>query len=213
MDAVHEGRVVPHLGRHRAEQVADPLLVLHVHVEVADHHDAAVGPDALLAAAELAGLHVSLHDVDAVLLVEGDARDLVEADHVVLADQPRWPFAMLTNIRATVALPPRHEVRVGRDLLEQVALARAARPKFDHVVVVLDERHHAQQQHIPRAWAQRCGSKPDAAQQEVLPLGGRELVRGPSMILSSMPRVESWIGRTAFDLERPPPFSWAIVAS
>ena len=42
-------RVVPHLRRHRAEQVADPLLVLHVHVEVADHHDAAVGADALLA--------------------------------------------------------------------------------------------------------------------------------------------------------------------
>ena len=56
-------------------------------------HDAAVGADALLAAAELAGLHVALHDVDAVLLVEGDAGDLVEADHVVLADQAalaRW---------------------------------------------------------------------------------------------------------------------------
>ena len=33
------------------------------------------------------GLHVPLHDVHAVLLVEGDAGDLVEADHVVLADQ------------------------------------------------------------------------------------------------------------------------------
>ena len=41
-----------------------------------------------LPAAELAGLHVALHDVDAVLLVEGDAGDLVEADDVVLADQP-----------------------------------------------------------------------------------------------------------------------------
>ena len=49
VDAVHERGVVAHLGRQRAEQVADPLLVLHVHVEVADHHDAAVGADALLA--------------------------------------------------------------------------------------------------------------------------------------------------------------------
>ena len=60
----------------------------NIDVEVADHHDRAIGPDALLAAAELPGLHVALHDVDAVLLVEGDAGDLVEADDVVLADQP-----------------------------------------------------------------------------------------------------------------------------
>ena len=42
VDAVHERRVVAHLRRQRAEQMADPLLLLHVHVEVADHHDAAV---------------------------------------------------------------------------------------------------------------------------------------------------------------------------
>ena len=93
MDAVHQRRVIPHFRRHRAEQVANPLLVLHVHVEVADHDDAAVGPDALLAPAEFAGLHVALHDVHAVLLVEGDAGNFVEADHVVLADQAplaRW---------------------------------------------------------------------------------------------------------------------------
>ena len=106
MDAVHERRVVAHLRRQRAEQMTDPLLVLDIDVEVADHDDAAVGADALRPRLELAGLHVALHDVDAVLLIEGDAGDLVEADDVVLADQPRWPFAMLTNIRATVALPP-----------------------------------------------------------------------------------------------------------
>jgi hypothetical protein len=47
MDAVHERGVVPHLRRKRTEQVADPLLVLDVHIEVADEHDAAVRPDAL----------------------------------------------------------------------------------------------------------------------------------------------------------------------
>ena len=51
----------------------------NVDVEVADHDDAAIGADALLAPAELAGLHVALHDVDAILLVERDAGDLVES--------------------------------------------------------------------------------------------------------------------------------------
>ncbi len=88
VDAVHQRRVIAHLGRHGTEQVADPLLVLHIHVEVADHHDRPVGADALLAPAEFPGFHVPLHDVDAVLLVEGDAGHFVEADHVVLAYQP-----------------------------------------------------------------------------------------------------------------------------
>ena len=91
VEAVHEGRVVAHLRRQRAQQMADPLLLLDVHVEVADHDEAAVGADVLLAAAELAGRHVALHDVDAVLLIERDARYLVEADHVVLADQAALP--------------------------------------------------------------------------------------------------------------------------
>lgn len=86
--------------------MTNPLLVLDVHLEVADHDDPAVGPDALFSAAELGGLHVALYDVDAVLLVEGDTGDLVEANDIVLADESRWPVALFTNMRATVALPP-----------------------------------------------------------------------------------------------------------
>ena len=73
VDAVHESSVITHLGRQRAEEMTDPLLVLHIHFEVANHDDAAIGANALLSAAELAGLHVSLHDIHAILLVEGDA--------------------------------------------------------------------------------------------------------------------------------------------
>ncbi len=73
VDPVHERRVVAHLLRQWPEQVALAELVVDVDVEVADHDDAAVGADALLAAAELAGLHVALEDVDAVLAVEGHA--------------------------------------------------------------------------------------------------------------------------------------------
>src|SRR4051812_34654160 len=88
MDAIHERGIVAHLGWKRTEQVADTLLVHHVYLEVPHQHDAAAGPDALAAAAELARLHVAFHDVDAVLLVERDSRDLVEADDVILGDEP-----------------------------------------------------------------------------------------------------------------------------
>ena len=145
MNAIHEGRVVAHLRRQRAQQMSDPLLLLDIDVEVADHDDAAVGADVLLAAAELARRHVALHDVDAVLLVEGDAGHLVEADDVVLADQAALAGRVVHEHLGDRRLAAGNQVRVGRDLLEQMALAGAAWPEFDEVVVPLDERHHAQQ--------------------------------------------------------------------
>src|ERR1039458_201151 len=87
VQTIHEGSVVPHLRRQRAQQMADALLLLDVNIEIADHHDPAVCPDILFAAAELAGGHVALHNIDAVLLIEGDAGDLVKADDIVLAHQ------------------------------------------------------------------------------------------------------------------------------
>ena len=84
MDPIHEGRIVSHFGRKRAKKMSDSLLVLYVHIEVSYHHHRSLGGDKIFTPAELAGFHVALHDVDAVLLVEGDAGNLVEADDVVL---------------------------------------------------------------------------------------------------------------------------------
>ena len=134
-------------GGNGTEEMSDPLLVLHVHIEVADHDDAAVGPDTLLAAAEFPRLHVPLHDVDAVLLIEGDARDLVEADHIVLAHQA--PLAGACSQTSWPRSPCRpRQVGIWRDLLKEVALAGSAWPELHHVVVALDERNHAQDEHV-----------------------------------------------------------------
>jgi len=35
----------------------------------------------------MAGGHVAFHDIDSVLLIEGDAGDLVKTDDIVLADE------------------------------------------------------------------------------------------------------------------------------
>ena len=61
---------------------------------------------------------------------------------------------------------------VGGDLLEKVALAGAARAKLDHVVVVLDERHHPQDQNVDVPLGHRIGLKAHAPQQKSLPIGG-----------------------------------------
>ncbi len=121
----------------------DPLLVLHVDVKVADHDDTAIGANALLAAAELGRLHVALHDVDAVFLVKGDAGDFVEAHDVVLAHESALACGHVDEHACDGGLAARYQVRVGRDLLKQVAFARPAWSQFDHVVVAFHKGHHA----------------------------------------------------------------------
>jgi hypothetical protein len=169
-----EGRVVAHLLRERAQQVPDALLLLHVYLEVSHHHDPALGADALLAATELAGGHVALHDIDAVLLVEGDSRNLIEAHDVVLADQPALAVRHVDEHLGERGLAAREEVGVGRDLLVDMALTGSARAELDQVVVSLHERNHAQQDDPLRALIERLGLQADGADQEVAPLLGRQ---------------------------------------
>lgn len=83
--------VVAHFRRQWAQQMSNPLLLLDVHIEIADHHEAAVGANVFFAAAELSRRHVALHDVYAVFFIERDTRYLVKADHVVLTYQPPLP--------------------------------------------------------------------------------------------------------------------------
>ena len=115
-----ERRVVAHLFRHRTKQMTTAKLVGNVYLEIADHNDSTIGPDALLASTELTRLHVTLENVDAFLRVEGDARHLVEADDVVLCDEPTAPRGVVHEHVGDRRLATRHKMGIWRDLLEQV---------------------------------------------------------------------------------------------
>ena len=149
--------------------------MLQIQIQVADHDDAALGADAVLAAGELAGLHVALEDVHTVLLVEGDAGDFIEAHQIVLTDQPALAGGVVDEHFGHRGLAAGDQVGVGGDLLKQMALAGAARPQLHQVVVSLHEGRHANQRDQLRPWRQRLRRQPDAAQQEALPLIGAEL--------------------------------------
>jgi hypothetical protein len=155
MDPVHECGVVAHLGRQCPEQMADALLVLYIDLEIPDQYDRTVGADALATARELAALHVPLHDVDAVALIERDAGNLVEADHVVLTDQAALAVRHVNEHPCHGGFAAGNEMCVRGYLLEEMAFAGPARPQLHHVVVPLDERDHAQQGHIAGARGQR----------------------------------------------------------
>src|ERR1035441_5986574 len=118
MDTIHERCVVSHFGRKRPEEVPDPLLMLDIDVEIPDQHNAAIGPDAFLASAKFAGLHVAFHNVDTVLLVEGDARDLVETDNVILTNKAALPCCVIHKHPRHGCLTAGDQMRIGRYLLE-----------------------------------------------------------------------------------------------
>src|SRR5665213_2092351 len=87
MEPIHECRVVTHLWRHRGQEVPDPLLLLDIDVEVTHHDQTAISPDVFFPTAELARGHVAFHNVHTVLLIEGDTRNLVETNYVILTDE------------------------------------------------------------------------------------------------------------------------------
>lgn len=64
---------------------------------------------------------------------------------------------------------------VGGNLLEEVALARPARAKFDQIVVALHEGDHAQERRVLGAGAKRGGLQADTAQEEVFPFARGKL--------------------------------------
>ena len=138
------------------------LLLLHVHIEDCQPSRCPPSrPNVLLAAAELAGRHVALHDVDAVLLIEGNPGDLVEADHVVLANQSSLPRRVIDEHLRDGRLAAGDQMRIRRDLLEKMALAGAAWTQFHQVVVPLHERNHAKQRHSLRSLSPSAdGSRP-----------------------------------------------------
>src|ERR1039458_4955805 len=160
--------------------MTNPLLVLNVHVEIAPHHKAATGADTLLPAAELTGFHVTLHDVHAILLVEGYAGDFIEADHVVLANQSALAVGIVDEHARDRRFASGDQVGIRRYLLEQVTLAGASRAKLHHVVIALHERNHAQQHHVPGTGRELLRLHADAANQETLPLLGGEFL--PALI-------------------------------
>src|ERR1035437_4453943 len=154
--------------------MANPLLLFHVYVEVAYHHDAARRPDALFATRELAGGHVTFEDVHAVLLVERDARHLIEANHVVETHESPLATGHVYEHLRDRRLAARYQVRVRRNLLVQVALGRTGWAEFYEVVIPLDERDHTQEPHHLRPVRQRLRLHADRAKEEVLPFGRGE---------------------------------------
>src|SRR4051812_3521417 len=108
----------------------DALLLLDFNVQIANHDNTTLGTDVLFGAAELPRGHVSLHDVDAILLVEGNAGHLIEAHHVVLTDEATLATCIVNKHLGDCCLASRYQMGVGRNLLEQMALTRPPRPEF-----------------------------------------------------------------------------------
>ena len=96
--------------------------------------------DGLLAALEGARLAVGLHRRDDLLRHLLQVGDLVESDDIPDLNHALLPAAHVAEEIGDGGRPGQQR-RVGRDLLHDVALARAARAELDQVVVALRKRN------------------------------------------------------------------------
>src|SRR5690349_11267707 len=114
--------------------MAHTLLLLDIDIEIADHHNPALSPDILFRAAKLARGHITLHDVDAVLLIKGNSGDFVETDNVILTDETTLSSGVVDEHLGDGCLYTRDQMRIWRYLLKDMALAGSAGSKLYQVV-------------------------------------------------------------------------------
>ena len=96
-----------------------------------------------------------------------------------MADQPQPRRTARVHAPEQVGrggLPAGKQDGVGRNLLVDVAFARAARPQFAQVVVALHQRHHALDEMHALALGQHAGLVARRAQQHVKPFVAREVL-------------------------------------
>src|SRR5271154_3398935 len=112
--------------------MANFLLLVNVNIKISHHYNAPIRPNVLFASAELPGSHVTLHDIYAVFLVKRDTSDLIEADHVVLANESSLAGGIVNDHFCDRRFAARDQMSIRRDLLEKMALAGATRPNLHH---------------------------------------------------------------------------------
>ena len=169
MEAIEEGRI-DHGLREGGQQMAGLHQGVHGLVDIADEDHAGRGLDRVLAPGEGARGHEVLHDLHAVLVLEGDAGHLVEGHQIPEADQSHRPAGHVVKEIGHRGLAAGDQDAVRADLLVDVALAGAAGSQFAGVVVVLDEGHHARQQMPFHALVQIGRLHAGRAAQHVQPL-------------------------------------------
>ena len=144
--AVEEGRIGTHLRRERIKQAAGLQQDIHALVDVAHEHHRSAGGLFFLATGKGTGGHVVFHDLDAIFILEIDARHLVEGNAIPQADEADSLPAHVVEQVGHGCLAAGDEDAVGRDFLVQMALAGATWTQLTKVEVVLYQRDHTRQQ-------------------------------------------------------------------
>src|SRR6266487_128948 len=148
MNAIHKCCIVTHFRWHRPEKVTNTLLVFYINFEVSNHHDAATRSNTLSSPAELTGFHIAFHNVDPILLIEGNSRYFIKAYDIILANQASLSITVVDKHTGNGCFSSRHKMGIRRNLLEKMRFTGTARSKLNHIVVALNEWNHPQQKDV-----------------------------------------------------------------
>ena len=167
--AVQECRIRTHLRREGIKQAAGLQQDIHALVDVADEYHRGAGGLFFLATGKRTGGHVVLHDLDAVFILEVNARHLIEGHAVPQTHKADGLPAHVVEQVGHCSLAARDQDAVGRDFLVQVTLTSTPGTKLTKVEVVLYQRDHTRQQEPLLTLSQGIRLHADGTQQDVHP--------------------------------------------
>src|SRR6266851_755735 len=183
MESIHKCCIVTHFRWHWSKQVTNALLMFYVNFKVSNHNDTAAGSDAFSPSAELTRLHVAFHDIDPILLVEGYAGYLVEANNIVLTHQTSLTGTVVDKHAGDGCFTSRDKMGIRRNLLKKMGFTRTTRTKLNHIVVAFNKWNHAHEKNILSPCRQTAWFKAYTAQKKLLPLMGSKVFAPPSEII------------------------------
>src|SRR6266516_2284765 len=148
MKSIHKRCIVTHFWRHRSKQVTNALLVFYVNFKVSNHYDTATGSNAFSPSAEFTRLHITFHNIDPILLVEGYPGYLVKTDNVILTHQTSLTGTVVDKHASDGCFTSRDKMGIRRNLLKKMGFTRTTRTKLNPIVVAFNKWNHAHEKDI-----------------------------------------------------------------
>ena len=168
MEAIKECRVDHRLGK-RSKKMAGLHKCIDRLIDVADKDHTGRRRYRIATSCERSGCHVVLHDLDAILVLEGNTCNFVKSDQIPHPHKPDLAAAHVVEQVCNGCLTARNQNAVRAAFFVDMAFAGAARPQFTDIVVVLDEGDHSCQQVPPHAPVKHCWLHTGRAEQDVDP--------------------------------------------
>ncbi len=169
MDTIQESGVCAHFRRERIKQTTRFQQHIHALIDIAYKYHRSGGSFLFFSTGKGTRCHIVLHDLDAIFILELDARHLVKSNTVPQTDQADGLSAHVVEKIGNSGLTAGNQNTVWRDFLVQMALTSGAWAKFAKVIIVLHQRDHTKDQQPLLTGIQRIRLHANGSEEHIHP--------------------------------------------